>query len=89
MVTECQLFGGFNSLYYRRKLYNGIPELEEIIHHYLEENEIDYLNINGYQVMRNNGRIIIQELLPYNCHSTDQSRPIETKSRAKIYGATI
>ena len=61
MVTERQLFGAVNSLYYRRKLNDGIPELEEKIHRYLEDNEIDYLNIKGYQVMRNNGSIIIEE----------------------------
>ena len=61
MVTERQFFGAVNSLYYRRKLNDRIPELEERIHDYFEENEIDHLKINGYQVMRNNGSIIIEE----------------------------
>ena len=65
MVTERQLSRAVNSVYYRRKLNDGIPELEEKIHRYLEENEIDYLNIKGYQVMRNNGSIIIEELPAY------------------------
>ena len=66
MVTERQFFGAVNSLYYRRKLNDRIPELEEKIHRYLEENEIDYCNIKGYQVMRNNGSIIIEELPSYD-----------------------
>ena len=66
MVTERQLSRAVNSLYYRRKLNDGITELEQKIHSYLEENEIDYLNIKGYQVMRNNGSIIIEELPAYD-----------------------
>ena len=65
MVTERQLSRAVNSVYYRRKLNDGIPELEEKIHRYLEENEIDYLNIKSYQVMRNNGNIIIEEMPAY------------------------
>ena len=65
MVTERQFFGAVNSIYYRRKLYDGISELEQKVHRYLEENEIDYLNIKGYQVMRHNGSIIIEELPAY------------------------
>ena len=66
MVTERQLSRAVNSLYYRRKLNDGITELEQKIHSYLEENEIDYLNIKGYQIMRNNGSIIIEELPAYD-----------------------
>ena len=65
MVTERQFFGAVNSLYYRRKLNDGIPELEKKIHRYLEENEIDNLNIKGYQIMRNNSSIIIEESPTY------------------------
>ena len=47
MVTERQLSRAVNSLYYRRKLNDGITELEQKIHSYLEENEIDYLNMKA------------------------------------------
>ncbi len=62
MVTDRQFSRAVNSLYYRRKLNDGIPELEQKIHRYLEENEIYYLNIKGYHVIRNNGSIIIEEM---------------------------
>ena len=79
MVTKRQFFGAVNSLYYRRKLYYGIPELEEKIHRYLEENEIDYLNIKSYQVMRNNGSIIIKELSAYDVDQIEL--PFHDKNR--------
>ncbi len=79
MVTERQLFGAVNSLYYRRKLNEGILELEEKIHRYLEENEIDHLNIKGYQVMRHNGSIIIEELPAYEVDQIEL--PIHDKIR--------
>ena len=79
MVTERQLSRAVNSLYYRRKLNDGITELEQKIHSYLEENEIDYLNIKCYQVMRNNGSIIIEELPAYD---VDQlTLPFHDKNR--------
>ena len=79
MVTERQFFGAVNSLAYRRKLTEGIPELEGKIHLYMEENEINYLNIKGYQVMRNNNSIIIEELSAYDLDQIEL--PFHDKNR--------
>ena len=62
MVTAFQLLRSVNSLVYRRRLEEGISELEATIHKYMEENKTDSVIISGYQVYRNNGEIDIEEV---------------------------
>lgn len=61
MITTLQLLRSVNSLVYRRRLEEGISELEATIHKYMEENKTDSVIISGYQVYRNNGEIDINE----------------------------
>ena len=61
MVTDQQLLNAVNSLQYRRRLEDGIFDLESIVHKYLNENKLDQVSIEGYRVYRNNGSIIIKD----------------------------
>ena len=81
MVTERQHFRAVNLLYYRRKLNYVIPELDQKLHSQFEENEIDYLNNKGYQIMRNNGSIIIEELPAYDVDQLSLFMTKNTKSQ--------
>ena len=64
MVTPLQLLKAVNSLAYRRRLEDGISQLEETVLDYLTENETDEVRIEGYQVSREDGEITIYELPP-------------------------
>lgn len=52
------------SMSYRRRLGEGISDLEETIHRYMEENEPEYVAIGGYGVARENRSLIVNELPP-------------------------
>ena len=66
MVTPLQLLKAMNSLAYRKRLEEGISDLEETIHRYMEENETEYVAIGGYSVSRENGSLIVNEVPPVN-----------------------
>lgn len=61
MVTNLQFLNAVNSLSYRRRLEEGILELEVKVHKYMNENKTDLISIGGNRVYRNNGSIIIEE----------------------------
>jgi len=65
MVTDYQLMKAVTSLAYRRRLEQGIEDLESTIYKYLNEHQINSINIAGYQVHRDNpdnGTLEIEEL---------------------------
>lgn len=64
MVTPLQLLKAVNSLAYRRRLEDHIPELEKTIVDYLTENETDQIRIGGYQVLREDDAIDIYKVPP-------------------------
>ena len=64
MVTALQLLNAVNSLAFRKRLEEGIPDLEDKIHEYLDENELDHVSIGGYTVSRENGSLIVNEVPP-------------------------
>ena len=69
MVTPHQLLKVVNSLAYRRKLEEGMSNLESTVLEYMRENETNKVRIGGYQVLRENGQITVYELPPVD---TDQ-----------------
>lgn len=62
MVTDYQLLRTVQSLSYRRRLLDGVDELEATIRKYLTENEITRTRIGGYDIQAENGQIRLTEL---------------------------
>ncbi len=68
MVTENQLLRSVTSLAYRRRLLDGIEELEETVREYLSEHQTGRIRIGGYDIQAENGQIRVEEvpLVPAN-----------------------
>ena len=62
MVTDYQLLRAVNSLAYRRRLLDGVEELEATIRKYLAEHEITTTRIGGYDIQAENSQIRLTEL---------------------------
>lgn len=62
MVTDYQLSRAIMSLAYRRRLGEGIDELEETIYQYLNDHQSDTTSIAGYRVYRNNGILTLEQI---------------------------
>lgn len=71
MITPLQLLKSVNSLAYRRRLEEGLSDLEEIVLDYMRENQIEQIRIGGYEVSRENGEITIYELPPVDVDQLD------------------
>ena len=61
MVTDYQLVRAVTSLAYRRRLLDGVEELEETVREYLTEHETSRIRIAGYDVLAENGQIRLEE----------------------------
>ena len=64
MITPLQLLKAVNSLAYRRRLEEGLSDLENIVLEYMRENETDQVRIGGYQVLREDVELRIYEVPP-------------------------
>lgn len=62
MVTPLQLLRAVNSLAYRRRLEEGLSDLESTVLEYMRENETGQVKIGGYHVSKSNSEITIYEL---------------------------
>ncbi len=82
MVTPLQLLKAVNSLAYRRRLEEGIPDLEGIAQEYLRENETDQVRIGGYHLSRENGQITIYELPPADVNQLNL--PLYDRNRTQV-----
>ena len=47
---------------YRRKLLDGMEELEDIVRKYLVDHDFSIIRIGGYDVLAENGQIMVEEL---------------------------
>ena len=61
MVTDYQLLNAITSLAYRRRLLEGMGDVEQTIHKYLAEHELTRVRISGYDVLTENGQIRLEE----------------------------
>ncbi len=61
MVTDYQLRRAVTSLAYRRKLLDGMEELEDIVRKYLVDHDFSIIRIGGYDVLAENGQIRLAE----------------------------
>ena len=91
MVTDYQLLRSVTSLAYRRRLLDGVDELEATIRKYLTEHEITTTRIGGYDIQAENGQVrftelpivdVDQLLLPLNAAHDDE----KDESEARIPG---
>ena len=62
MVTNYQLLRTVQSLSYRRRLLDGVDELEATIRKYLTEHEVTTTRIGGYDIQAENSQIRLTEL---------------------------
>ena len=82
MVTDYQLSRAVTSLAYRRRLLEGVEELEESVRNYMTENDLNRVRIGGYDVFSENGQVRLEEApmvdldqlpLPlYNAHDGEE-----------------
>ena len=61
MVTDYQLVRAVASLAYRRRLLEGVGELEDKVREYLTEHDISRFRLGGYDVSAENGQIRLEE----------------------------
>lgn len=61
MVTDYQLLRAAQSLSYRRRLLEGIEELEGTVREYLSEHQTGRVRIGGYDIEAENGQIRLTE----------------------------
>jgi len=61
MVTDYQLLKAVASLAYRRRLLDGMEELEDIVRKYLVDRDFNRIRIGGYDVLAENGQIRLAE----------------------------
>ncbi|MBW8034400.1 MAG: hypothetical protein FVQ79_01685 [Planctomycetes bacterium] len=61
MVTDYQLLRAAQSLAYRRKLLDGMEELEDIVRKYLVDHDFSIIRIGGYDLLAENGQIRLAE----------------------------
>ena len=62
MVTDYQLLRAVQSLAYRRRLLDGIGELEGTVREYLSVHQTGSVRIGGYDIQAENGQIRMEEL---------------------------
>lgn len=61
MVTDSQLLRAVTSLAYRRRLLDGMEELEDVVRKYLVDHDFSRIRIGGHDVLAENGQIRLAE----------------------------
>ncbi|MCH7574823.1 MAG: hypothetical protein IIA59_06830 [Candidatus Marinimicrobia bacterium] len=62
MVTDYQLLRAVQSLAYRRRLLDGIKDLEGTVREYLSEHQTGRVRIGGYDIQAEKGQVRVEEL---------------------------